>query len=197
MQEKSGKERILAAARLLMLEKGFEATSIDEICEKAEVAKGTFFYHFENKEALAKATVGYHMQLGADMLGEADFWKKRDPLQRFLGYIDFTIACVKDPVKDGCLLGVLSGDMARSHPEIISACGTGFSGWTQSLKQIIEEIRKKYSPRSKINSESLAKLFISTFEGALILAKATGDTEAVKSALEHYKTYVKQQFTTK
>jgi len=178
-----------------MLEKGFEATAIDEMCEQAGVAKGTFFYHFKNKEELARATVEYHMQLGAAMLGSAPFWKSRDPLKRLLGYIDFTIGSINDPVQDGCLLGVLSGEVASSHPAIISTCGTGFAGWTASLSDLIEESRKKYAPRSKIKSESLAKLFISTFEGALILAKATGDTEVMKSALGHYKKYVQQLFT--
>jgi AcrR family transcriptional regulator len=46
------KAGILKAARHLFEEKGFENTSIDEITTKADVAKGTFFYHFPTKDAL-------------------------------------------------------------------------------------------------------------------------------------------------
>src|ERR1051326_848012 len=46
------RERIFAAACKLFRHKGFDATTIDEIAEKADVAKGTFFNYFPRKEAV-------------------------------------------------------------------------------------------------------------------------------------------------
>ena len=46
------KERIYKAAFELFKERGFEATTIDDISEAADVAKGTFFNYFPRKEAL-------------------------------------------------------------------------------------------------------------------------------------------------
>jgi AcrR family transcriptional regulator len=46
------KANILGAARHLFEEKGFENTSIEEITERADVAKGTFFNYFTSKESL-------------------------------------------------------------------------------------------------------------------------------------------------
>src|SRR5689334_24445804 len=46
------KERIFKAAFALFKHKGVEATTIEEICEKADVAKGTFFNYFPHKEAV-------------------------------------------------------------------------------------------------------------------------------------------------
>ncbi|HZZ86712.1 MAG TPA: helix-turn-helix domain-containing protein [Caulobacteraceae bacterium] len=43
---------ILAEARRLFAERGFESTSIDEIAAAAGVAKGAVYHHFESKEAL-------------------------------------------------------------------------------------------------------------------------------------------------
>ena len=43
---------ILAEARRLFTERGFEATSIDEIAEAAGVAKGAVYHHFTSKEAV-------------------------------------------------------------------------------------------------------------------------------------------------
>src|ERR1700761_1206127 len=43
---------ILASARNLFAERGFEATSIDDIAEGASVAKGAVYHHFESKEAI-------------------------------------------------------------------------------------------------------------------------------------------------
>ena len=44
--------RIFKAAVQLFHEKGFEATTIDEITERADVAKGTFFNYFPKKESV-------------------------------------------------------------------------------------------------------------------------------------------------
>ena len=46
------KDRIFKAAFALFKRQGVEATTIEEICEKADVAKGTFFNYFPHKEAV-------------------------------------------------------------------------------------------------------------------------------------------------
>ena len=44
---------LVRAANLRFHSKGFDATTIDEICADAEVSRRTFFRYFANKEALA------------------------------------------------------------------------------------------------------------------------------------------------
>jgi AcrR family transcriptional regulator len=46
------KERIVEAAFALFRRHGVEATTVEEICERADVAKGTFFNYFPRKEAV-------------------------------------------------------------------------------------------------------------------------------------------------
>src|SRR5712692_11692855 len=46
------RERIFKAACKLFRDKGFEDTTIDDITERADVAKGTFFNYFPRKEAV-------------------------------------------------------------------------------------------------------------------------------------------------
>ncbi len=49
------RRRITLAALELFHEKGFEATTVDEITERADVAKGTFFNYFPKKESVLEA----------------------------------------------------------------------------------------------------------------------------------------------
>lgn len=44
------RDELMAAAEALFLEKGFAATSVDEIVRLADVAKGTFYLHFRSKD---------------------------------------------------------------------------------------------------------------------------------------------------
>jgi AcrR family transcriptional regulator len=48
-------DELMAAAEKLFLEKGVEATTINEIVELAEVAKGTFYHYFASKNELLEA----------------------------------------------------------------------------------------------------------------------------------------------
>ena len=54
--------RIMDIAQDAILQKGFDATSIEEIVAAAEITKGGFFYHFPDKNALARAL--FFNQLG-------------------------------------------------------------------------------------------------------------------------------------
>lgn len=50
--------RIYAAAGELFAKQGFEATTVDEIAEMADVAPATFFNHFQSKQALLQLMTG-------------------------------------------------------------------------------------------------------------------------------------------
>ena len=82
------KERLTDAGMDLIWENSYGATSVDAICERADVRKGSFYYFFRSKSELAAAAL------------EAD-WKKRKvdmdsifsptvpPLERLERYFDF------------------------------------------------------------------------------------------------------------
>lgn len=54
IQEKnlSTKKRIVEAAQQSFAKRGFDLTGVQEICEKANVSKGAFYYHFKSKDEL-------------------------------------------------------------------------------------------------------------------------------------------------
>ena len=51
------KQELLKIAYRMFIEKGYENTSIDEIIAKAGIAKGTYYYYFESKEATLEAVI--------------------------------------------------------------------------------------------------------------------------------------------
>jgi len=56
------KARILAAAAVAFAEQGYDATGVAEICERAGVSKGAFYYHFQTKQALFLTLVDVWLQ---------------------------------------------------------------------------------------------------------------------------------------
>lgn len=51
------KQELLKIAYRLIISKGYEETSIDEIIAQAQIAKGTFYYHFKSKEEMLEALI--------------------------------------------------------------------------------------------------------------------------------------------
>jgi len=54
----TGRERILAAAVELFAEQGFDATSVQEVVDRAQVTKGALYHHFRAKDDLLSEIYG-------------------------------------------------------------------------------------------------------------------------------------------
>ncbi len=65
MRKSDAKRRILDTAARLFVERGYSEVGINEIIEKSETAKATFYHHFPSKEALCEAWL-------ADMHGRSE-----------------------------------------------------------------------------------------------------------------------------
>jgi AcrR family transcriptional regulator len=51
-ENETSKQKIIKLAGKLFAEKGYDSVGVAEICDAAEVSKGTFYHHFESKESL-------------------------------------------------------------------------------------------------------------------------------------------------
>jgi AcrR family transcriptional regulator len=66
------RERLMQAGRELITEKGVAGLRIGEITERADVALGSFYNHFESKEELVDAVVGESLEALAASVAGAD-----------------------------------------------------------------------------------------------------------------------------
>ncbi|MEU4822361.1 TetR/AcrR family transcriptional regulator [Actinomadura sp. NPDC023710] len=65
------REKLFTAAIELIAESGLAATTVDQIAERAGVAKGTVYYNFDSKAALFAALLEYGVDRLATALREA------------------------------------------------------------------------------------------------------------------------------
>jgi AcrR family transcriptional regulator len=83
-KKQEARRRIYEAAFALFLEKGYDATTVEEIAERADVAKGTVFNYFPRKTTFLAALAAHWTGQIEDALGPPDTWKgsARDQLAR-------------------------------------------------------------------------------------------------------------------
>src|SRR6202451_59122 len=82
------KTRLLNAALHVIRAKGYSATRVEDICEAAGLTKGSFFHHFDSKEALALAAADYWIEGTGALFASAPYHAPADPLDRLLAYVD-------------------------------------------------------------------------------------------------------------
>ena len=64
------KNELIKIAYKKFLENGYEQTSVDEIIEEAQIAKGTYYYYFQSKEQMLEEVVEMMMAKGSERAAE-------------------------------------------------------------------------------------------------------------------------------
>lgn len=99
-------ERLKDAALDLMWEESYGAVTIDDICKRADVKKGSFYYFFSSKAALAVAALEKMWEQDWQPKLDRQFSSSIDPLSRLTAYLEGIYqsqAAMK--VKSGKVLG--------------------------------------------------------------------------------------------
>ena len=152
----AARKKLLDAAVKLIRANGYSATTVDELCAEAGVAKGSFFHHFATKEALGVAAADYWSEMTGALFAAAPYHQHEDPLDRVLGYIDFRKALLVGAAPEfTCLVGTMVQEAYHSHPAIRDACDASISGHAQKLEADIDAAIARYFPRADWTAKSL------------------------------------------
>jgi len=76
LRSKATKDSILRAAVGCFQKKGYYAADIDDICKKANLTKGAFYYHFTSKQNLILELLGQWANKVAEKIDVADIESK-------------------------------------------------------------------------------------------------------------------------
>ena len=190
-----GRRKLLDAALSVIRSKGYAATSIDELCTEAEVAKGSFFHHFRNKEELGIAAAEYWSARADVLFAAAPYHRHADPLDRVLGYIDFRRAILIGKIPEfTCLVGTMVQEVYETNPEIRDACDASISGHAAKLEKDVAQAMKLHGIRAGWTARSLALHTQCVLQGAFILAKAKDSVEIAAESVDHLRRYVELLF---
>ena len=80
------KQELLQIAYRMFISRGYENTSVDEIIEEADIAKGTYYYYFETKEQMLEEVIG--MMIDQEMETASRILQAEIPVpQKIIGMI--------------------------------------------------------------------------------------------------------------
>ena len=199
LKRESARERILDLAEAAVLQKGFGATSIEELIAGAGISKSGFFYHFPDKGALAKALLQRSMERDRELLGDV-FARAEDladdPLHGFLVGLKVLAEQMAgmSEVHPGCMVATVTyqerlfdEEVRRMNVEYLMRMRRRFARW-------LSEIAAVHPPRAEVDLDALADNLTATVEGAIILSKALGDEGLMGRQMRLYRSYVRLLF---
>ncbi len=193
------RDRLLDLAEASVLEKGFAATSIEELIAGAGITKSGFFYHFRDKGALAKALLERYIAretaLFDDLFGRARELNE-DPLHGFLVGLKMLAELVADLPKGhpGCLIASYCYQDQLFNREVRALSADAVRRWRRFFRDRLEAIAARYPPRIDVDLDAMADMLSALVDGGIILSKTLREKDALPRQIMLYREFVRAVF---
>ena len=181
------KEKLMEAVKELIWTGSYGSTTIDQICDKAGVKRGSFYYFFDSKAELAQEAIEEDWQRRRPEL-DAMFSPTVPPLERLHKYCDFNYQFQKElQAKCGCILGCP-----------LFSVGSEVSTQEAGLKKLIEgilESKKRYFESAIRDAHAAglihapdaaakARILFCYYQGLVTEARIRNDLEILRGAVQ-------------
>lgn len=189
------RSRLIEAAVRLILQQGYAATKVDQICKEAGLTKGSFFHHFAGKEEIAEAAIEWWARFGASLYAEAWADDSLDPLEQLGRFFDIMADFTRreDEVTT-CVVGMLSQEIALSHESLREAAARELGDWTENTARILEKAKTRHCPGTSWDPEDLAWYLNSVWQGSMLVGKTRRDPALVRRNLAYAREWVAGHF---
>ena len=193
------RERILDIAEANILQKGFGATSIEEIISEAEITKSGFFYHFKDKNELARAMLLRYLDRDEEILNDLEARSRElsdDPLHAFLIGLKLFAELMSDLPggHPGCLAATVCYHERLFDREVSDLNTQGMVAWRERFHTALQEIAGVYPPRDDVDLEALADMITAIIEGGIILSRVMKDPALLPAQVMLFRSYIKLLF---
>ena len=182
--------RLLDAAYSLMLRQGYPATAVDEICDVAEVSKGSFYHFFKSKQDLAIGVLEHHMDGAMEMIEQGLDLQGVSGPQRAVRYVKHVEDGAEELWSDGCLIGSFALELAETNPEIRSKVSQIFRDLEGHMEQVFVPLCQAHPGPDTPPPRELAEQFLAVIEGGVVLSRAHQDRRYVPQAIRCFRRYL-------
>ncbi len=181
------RQRILDAATDLMLDKGYAATTVDEIVLNAGVAKGSVYHFFDSKEGVGLAALKAYLKRGEAVITQGSYDAVEDPVQRGLALVDHVQAVSGELWEHGCLAGSFAVELSAVSPAIRQASTEWFGRIEKWLAAYMQPIADASTASAVPTGLELAAQLLAVIEGGIVMGRVHGDSERVAVAIGQFR----------
>lgn len=182
-QESESKRKLLEAAMEMIWESSYGSVSVDDICTKAGVNKGSFYYAFKSKSDLAVAAFQRHWE-GKQPLMDQTFSSQIPPLERFERYCQMIITSQKEKYRTfgkmlGCPFCSVGSELSTQDENIRQKADQMGDRLLKYLESAVRDLAAEGLIESRDHHE-LARELMCYITGVLMQAKIENDPNLVE-----------------
>ena len=180
-------DRLTQAAMKLFLEKGYGATSVQDILREAKANAGSLYHAFPTKQdVLLKVLARYREGLYPMLLDPA--WKGvADPIERIFALLArYRVQLDMTKCTYGCPIGSLALELHEPDPSVRELLAANFEDWTGAVKSCLDEARL---PKN-IDTRALSQLILTVMEGGVMQSRTHRNLDAFDASVAGLRDYL-------
>mgnify|MGYP000965363860 CR=1 FL=1 len=175
------REALIRCGVELCTQSGFQATGIEEVLQRVNVPKGSFYHYFRNKREFGKEVINSYAEYFRLKLARHFTNTALAPLDRLRAFIDEAQAgMMKFDFKRGCLIGNLGQELAGLDEEFRQSLEQVLLSWEQQTAACLREAQQQRHVHDKQKPELLAAVFWIGWEGAILRSKLTKSSKPMQ-----------------
>ncbi|MFF4749332.1 TetR/AcrR family transcriptional regulator [Streptomyces sp. NPDC002514] len=172
----NARDRIISTAARLFRERGVTGTGVLTVLAEAQAPRGSLYHHFPGgKDQLVVAALRYESdrvtgQLRALLAEDVD---ESTALTLFAEALATDLE--QSGFRLGCPVSTATLELASDNDEIRTVCSATYQAWTRLVADHL--LRRGFDASA---ADAHAELVVAAFEGALLLARAARNADALR-----------------
>ena len=171
---------ILHAARMLMMDRGFNGFSFRDVAADVGIKSASIHYHYATKADLAEATAQAYRETFKEALAQFDATSASDLLRAY-GALFVTTLREQGQL---CLGGMLAADTASLPEQVRAEVSLFFNEQSEWVANVVREGQAAGDLRTDLDAAMFAKMFVSSLEGAMMVSRGLEQPQDLEDALE-------------
>jgi TetR/AcrR family transcriptional repressor of nem operon len=177
-------ERLIEAGLELFLRQGYNGTGIQQITDRAGVPKGSFYNHFESKEAFAAAIVDRYAEYSERSWSRMMKSAPSEPMSAIRHvFAAMTEHHARATNPTGCLIGNFAAEVAADSECCRERLLAAQIAWRKRLAVLIDAGQASGAIRNDLPPMALSALTWSVWEGALLRMKVEGSVAPLRESI--------------
>lgn len=165
--------------------KGFAGTTLSDMEKATGLTKGSIYNNFTDKNAVALAVFDHHLKM-VNAVIDAEMGKYASAKDQLLSYVKvYTNDILRRPFPlGGCPILNTAIESDDTHPELKKRAGSALMAWKNKIVGLIQKGIKEKTFRPSVDAEATALTMIATIEGAIMISRATGKLNHLKTIMK-------------
>lgn len=167
------RDRLVATAARLFLERSYQAVGVDELCRATDIRKGSFYHYFSSKSELGKAVIDLHATAFQRQLTAS---RTATPAEKLHAVPD-AIGAIQSALEAqfgravGCPFGNFAAELSTTDDDLREHLAHTLAAMEHHLALICQEALADGTLRPGTDPEQLAHALLAQYQGIILLAK--------------------------